>query len=89
MPGPTNSIRLSVVALAAGVALAAASCGPQVVPNLPNTESGLSLSDLDELQSDERLTDDQRRDLIRQAIGAPNNDAGDRLVEFLLNANVP
>lgn len=55
----------------------------------PNLVAGLPLSDLDDIQNDERLTADQQREQIRQAVGAPETAAGDRLVQFLLNFNVP
>lgn len=55
----------------------------------PNLVVGLPLSDLEDIQNDERLTADQQREQIRQAIGAPVTAAGDRLVQFLLNFNVP
>lgn len=55
----------------------------------PNLATGLSLSDLGDIQDDERLTADQQREQIRQAVGAPETAAGDRLVQFLLNLNVP
>jgi hypothetical protein len=56
---------------------------------LPAAVAGFSLSDLEDIQDDERLTDDEKRDRIREAVGAPDNDSGDRLVEFLLTFNVP
>lgn len=55
----------------------------------PNLVAGLPLSTLDDIQNDERLTADQQREQIRQAVGAPVTAAGDRLVQFLLNFNVP
>lgn len=58
-------------------------------PVLPDQIEGFSLADLEAIQDDERLTDDERRDRIRMAIGAPNTAEGDRLVEFLLTLNVP
>ena len=54
----------------------------------PNLVAGLPLADLEAIQDDERLTVDQQRERIREATGAPVTEAGDRLVEFLLNFNV-
>ncbi len=56
---------------------------------LPAEVAGFTLGDLEDLQDDERLTDDEKREAIRAAIGAPDTDEGDRLVEFLLDFNVP
>ncbi|MFQ5423256.1 MAG: hypothetical protein ACE5F9_04675 [Phycisphaerae bacterium] len=63
-------------------------CGTVVQP-LPAAIAGFSLQTLQDIQSDERLTDDERRQRIRDLVGAPNDDAGDRLVDFLLNVIVP
>ncbi len=63
-------------------------CGTAVQP-LPAAIAGFSLQSLQDIQNDERLTDDERRQRIRDLVGAPNDDAGDRLVDFLLNVNVP
>jgi len=56
---------------------------------LPDEVAGLSLDDLEKIQDDERLTDDEKREAIRTAIGAPMDSSGDRLVEFLFNLTVP
>jgi len=65
-------------------------CGVESLIMTPSgLVAGLSLSDLRDIQNDERLTPDQQREQIRQAIGAPETAAGDRLVQFLLNFNVP
>jgi hypothetical protein len=56
---------------------------------LPAEVQGLTLADLKLIQNDTRLTDAQKRDQIRQAVGAPDDENGDRLVEFLLTFNVP
>lgn len=56
---------------------------------LPNQITGISLPDLKDIQEDERLTDAEKREAIRTAIGAPMDSSGDRLVDFLLNFNVP
>ena len=67
-----------------------AGCGVSLLePPLPDLVEGLTLSELEAIQDDPRLTDDEKRQAIRDAIGAPETDAGDRLVEFLLNLNVP
>ncbi len=65
-------------------------CGlDRLDPVLPAEVAGFTLADLDDIQDDERLTDDEKREAIRTAVGAPDTDEGDRLVEFLLTFNVP
>lgn len=65
-------------------------CGfDRLQPALPDLVAGMSLADLEDLQNDERLTTDEKREMIRDAIGAPMTESGDRLVNFLLNLNVP
>lgn len=65
-------------------------CGlDAIAPSLPDAVAGFTLADLEAIQDDERLTDDEKREQIRQAVGAPDTADGDRLVEFLLNFNVP
>ena len=60
-------------------------CGAYVpVPTLPDKIPGFTLRDLADIQNNSALTDDQRRQPIRDATGAPNTIEGDRLVEFLL-----
>lgn len=67
-----------------------AGCGfDGIEAELPDLVAGLSLSDLEAIQNDERLTDDEKRAQIRAAVGAAETDSGDRLVEFLLTFNVP
>ncbi len=58
-------------------------------PEAPNAIAGFTLADLEIIQDDERLTNDEKEDLIRDAINAPDTDSGDRLVAFLLSLNVP
>lgn len=57
------------------------------LPAAPTT--GFNLEDLKAIQDDTALTDDERRDLIREGVQAPEDESGDRLVEFLLNFDVP
>lgn len=57
--------------------------------SLPNEVAGFNLHDLEDIQKDERLTDDEKREAIRTAIGAPMDSSGDRLVEFIFNLTVP
>lgn len=71
-----------------GLVLGISGCGIIEQP-LPTISTGFSLEMLAEIQNDERLTDDERRERIRELVGAPMDDSGDRLVEFLLNFNVP
>ena len=70
--------------------LAVVGCGfERLQPTLPDVVAGFSLADLEAIQDDERLTDDEKSAAIREAIDAPDTEEGDRLVEFLLNLNVP
>jgi hypothetical protein len=48
-----------------------------------------TFEDLKKIQSDTTLTTDEKRAAIRTAIGAPETAEGDRLVDFLLNFQVP
>jgi len=72
----------------AGAFIVAASvfsgCGALPVTPMPNALPNLTLEQLGEIQGDERLTDDEKRQAIRDAALIPNDAAGDRLVEFLL-----
>ncbi len=64
-------------------------CGMErLAAPLPDLEE-LSLAELESIQNDPRLTDDEKRQAIRDTIGAPADESGDRLVEFLLNFDVP
>ncbi|HKQ47799.1 MAG TPA: hypothetical protein VJZ71_07005 [Phycisphaerae bacterium] len=56
---------------------------------LPDEVTGLTLEQLEDIQDDETLTDDEKKEEIRTAIGAPEDSSGDRLVDFLFNLNVP
>lgn len=58
-------------------------------PEAANAVAGFTLEDLETIQDDERLTNDEKEDLIRDAVNAPDTDSGDRLVAFLLGLNVP
>lgn len=65
-------------------------CGmDRLQPPLPYAIPGFTLQDLKAIQDDDSLTDDEKRERIREATGAPDDDNGDRLVEFLLNFDVP
>jgi len=65
-------------------------CGfERFLPVLPDQVEGFSLADLGAIQDDERLTDNEKREQIRAAIGAPMTAEGDRLVEFLFTLTVP
>lgn len=65
-------------------------CGfERLAPDLPDLVDGLSLEQLEQIQTDERLTDDEKRDAIREAAGIPDTDEGDRLVDYLLTFDVP
>lgn len=76
---------LWVVALWAGFG-----CGfERLHATLPAAIPGFTFEDLEAIQDDTTLTTDEKRERIREAINAPDDDDGDRLVEFLLNFNVP
>jgi len=65
-------------------------CGLNLIPNpMPAQVEGLTLQELQAIQQDGALTNNEKRDAIRDAINAPNNAEGDRLVEFLFTLNVP
>jgi hypothetical protein len=67
-----------------------AGCGfDRIQPPLPDAIPDFSLDDLGTIQNDDALTDDEKREAIRVAVGAPDDEAGDRLVEFLFTLNVP
>ena len=74
-------------AIAGAFILAAAvfsGCGTLPVTPMPDALPNLTLQQLGEIQGDERLTTDEKRQAIRDAAQIPNDAAGDRLVEFLL-----
>jgi len=50
---------------------------------------GLTLDQLEAIQMDETLTADEQREAIAEAVGATDDEEGDRLVEFLLTFVVP
>lgn len=58
-------------------------CGTIPVTPMP-AALPLTAERLGEIQGDERLTADEKRQLIRDEAQIPNDAAGDRLVEFLL-----
>lgn len=75
-------------ALALG--LAAAGCGfDRLQATLPEAIPGFTFADLKAIQDDPALTTDEKRERIREAVGAPDDSNGDRLVDFLLNFTVP
>ncbi len=72
------------------IAFAVAGCGfDRLTPTLPAAIPGFTFEDLKAIQDDTTLTPDEKRERIRQAVGAPDDDSGDRLVDFLLNFTVP
>jgi len=71
------------LALTAGLALFSG-CETILIPPVPDALPNLTLEQLAEIQGDERLTTDEKRDQIRAIAEIPNDAAGDRLVEFLL-----
>ncbi len=82
------SFSLMTVGLAAWLC---AGCGFERLQQatLPNQLTGITLPELKDIQEDERLTDAEKREAIRTAIGAPMDSSGDRLVDFLFNLTVP
>ena len=52
-------------------------------PPLTSTIGGLTMEQLRLIQQDERLTDDEKRQQIREAIGVENTAEGNRVAEFL------
>ena len=65
-------------------------CGfDRIQPALPNAFEDFTFEELEAIQDDERLTDTEKRQAIRDAIDAPLTPEGDRLVEFLLTFPVP
>lgn len=58
-------------------------CGTIPVTPMP-AALPLTAERLGEIQADERLTADEKRQQIRDEAQIPNDAAGDRLVEFLL-----
>ena len=86
-----RTVRLHLFcAFALFIAMAATGCGLDGLRGpLPDAIAGFTLSDLGEIQDDSRLSDDEKREQIREAVGAPDDEDGDRLVEFLLTLTVP
>lgn len=84
-------IRVSCFGLAVFVIALTAGCGFNAIQQatLPAQAAGLTLADLDAILSNSALTDMEQQDAIRAAIGAPMDDSGDRLVNFLFNFTVP
>jgi hypothetical protein len=73
-----------------GAVLYSAGCGFSLIqPTPPNAIPDFDFDALEEIQRDERLTVDERREAIRTAIGAPMSPEGDRIVDFLLGLNLP
>jgi hypothetical protein len=65
-------------------------CGfERLQPTLPDAIPGFTFQDLKSIQDDSSLTTDEKRERIREATGAPDDENGDRLVDFLLNFQVP
>ena len=65
-------------------------CGfDRIQPTPSGTIEGITFETLSEIQDDDTLTDDQKRQAIRDAIGAPDTPEGDRLVEFLFDFPTP
>ncbi|HUN79921.1 MAG TPA: hypothetical protein VMV81_00260 [Phycisphaerae bacterium] len=54
-------------------------------PPLTSTVGGLTIEQLKLIQADTRLTTDEKRQAIREAVGLPDTDEGNREADFLLN----
>lgn len=92
MPLLNRMLRLvSRVGLAILVVALTSGCGFDRVQQatLPAQAAGLTLADLDAILNNSALTAMEQQEAIRAAIGAPMNDSGDRLVNFLFNFTVP
>lgn len=57
-------------------------------PPLSSTVGGLTLEQLKLIQDDERLTTDEKRMQIREAVGVADTPEGNRLADFLLNLTI-
>lgn len=75
---------LSAICVLALAASTFVGCGYFYVTPMPAALPNLTAERLGEIQGDERLTDDEKRQQIRDEAQIPNDAAGDRLVEFLL-----
>ncbi len=76
--------KLSAICVVGLAASSFGGCGTIPLTPMPNALPNLTAERLGEIQGDERLTDDEKRQLIRDEAQIPNDAAGDRLVEFLL-----
>lgn len=88
---PQSACRFrAAVAIVLAIAFAGG-CGFNQIQQatLPDQVAGFALADLEAILNNTALTEDEQREAIRDAIGAPDNDDGDRLVNFLFNFNVP
>lgn len=66
-----------------------AGCGLERIQVPMPDRSALTLARLEEIQDDERLTDAEKREVVRTEAGIPDTVEGDRLIDFLLGFNVP
>jgi len=62
--------------------------GNPIAYPLPNAP-GLTLEQLRDIQRDPTTTTDEKRALIRDAIGVPDDPDGNRIANFLLNLFIP
>lgn len=92
MPSPGSRALIAILygSCVVGLSAVASGCGfDRLQGDLPAAVPGFTISDLEAIQTDGRLTDEEKRQRIRDAVNADDNDNGDRLVDFLLNFNVP
>ena len=85
--GTGKSLLISAVTLIIGLSLTACEL-TRFDPPLSSTVGGLTRDKLRLIQRDARLTTDQKRQQIRDAIGVPDTDEGNRLANFLLNLTI-
>lgn len=62
--------------------------GDPIAFPLPNAP-GFTLENLRDIQRDPTTTTDEKRALIRDAIGVPDTPEGNRIANFLLNLFIP
>ena len=63
-------------------------CNTLQTPILPNA-SGVTLGTIEQIQNDPSLTQNERQAMLRDMLGVEDDEAGNRLVNFLLALQVP
>lgn len=80
---------VTALTLSAGLFLNSGCGFNRIQPTPSGTIDGITFESLSAIQDDDTLTDDQKKQAIRDAIGAPETPEGDRLVDFLFNFPTP